>query len=402
MLEIAALFLRFRPETNSCYIMTGDIMSLPDFLSCMDVFQSSGLTEEEVEDRFSRTSPFCNESIINRWQARALEDSVPSLCKAASGSIAIFRHLAQAGADASFWLGSDVEISEVQTASSLAVTTPLHVAIKTRNVEMLEYLLASGYNPNIQALAAPSQCFTPLVATITLCHPWNDSAFELLSQQPRIDFNAITPIYKVHLLHFAVARLSLSLVQRVVECCPLENAPVTALGHTLLHVACMPLTRWHIQEYSQKVFESIHELRDISFDSQHFRFDNPPPRSSLYSHFGDHMELVKYLVSNNKQQITAMDIHGNTALHYLAGHAVHYRELIAWMRALPDGEYTWMNAYNGYNYTPKELYEESRIVSPCTHRFPPKFWAAQREVAGLRTQRKLEVWGELEKWHGFS
>ena len=46
---------------------------------------------------------------------------------------------------------------------------------------------------------------------------------------------------------------------------PVGNAGTTALGHNLLHVACMPANVYQIQLHSELIFRSIHETRDVDY-----------------------------------------------------------------------------------------------------------------------------------------
>lgn len=127
------------------------------------------------------------------------------------------------------------------TVSSLAVGTPLHSAIWSRNTEMLGFLLSSGLDSNSMPLAVITRCNTPAMATIVHCDPWNEFVSRCLRQHPQLKPHIRTPIYDVHILRFAAARLSLSLLKAVAEIMSLDGAGVTALGHNLLHVACLPL-----------------------------------------------------------------------------------------------------------------------------------------------------------------
>ncbi|KAJ6017182.1 hypothetical protein N7451_000561 [Penicillium sp. IBT 35674x] len=60
-------------------------------------------------------------------------------------------------------------------------------------------------------------------------------AYNVLADNPRIDFSICTPYLLVHILHVATAH-SLQALQRVEQRVPLEAARATAAGHTLLHI----------------------------------------------------------------------------------------------------------------------------------------------------------------------
>jgi hypothetical protein len=87
--------------------------------------------------------------------------------------------------------------------------------------------------------------------------------FNILASQPNINFELRTPVYGVHILYFAVARLDLEMLKYVASEIPLRNARVTALGHTLLHVACMPADSLEVMRHSKEIYQSIHETRGL-------------------------------------------------------------------------------------------------------------------------------------------
>ena len=102
------------------------------------------------------------------------------------------------------------------------------------------------------------------MATVVCCESPKFEAFDLLLSYSTIDRDQRTPIYNVHILHFATALLSPSLLVRVSASKSLKNAGKTALGHTLLHVACLPLDDTYIQISSEKVYQSIHNVCTLS------------------------------------------------------------------------------------------------------------------------------------------
>ena len=193
------------------------------------------------------------------------------------------------------------EIPEPPTPSSLVVSTPLHAAIETRNTAMLSHLLALGFDRNVQPLAAVTICTTPLSATIVHCEPWNSEAYEILAAHRTIDFNIRTSVYSVHILHFAAARLSLPMLQRITQNTALQNAGVTALRHTLLHIACLPPNSAYIQFASEKIFRSIHEVSDLSFKGN-YRAElqqlNDPGVLKLEGSFRRQMDVVLCLIDS--------------------------------------------------------------------------------------------------------
>jgi hypothetical protein len=158
----------------------------------------------------------------------------------------------------------------------------------------------------------------------------------------------VTPVFGVHILHFATARLRVDLLHATNL--PLSSAPATALGHTLLHIACLPYRTCEVQA-SEKVQQSIHDIRNLK-RSQEIRYS---PGKARYDSFGRKFErgwmpleertkAVRDIPDELLQQtnicklmvvelgsdlIGVADIHGNTALHYLAGSWFLNEDLIA-------------------------------------------------------------------------
>jgi len=395
-----ALFLRFRPEIPDDVDLHGDIATRDKFLSHMEIPQTAALTQEEIDDRlFDAVAPFWSEEYFNPLNHWVNGDTAHSLVEAArTGSVEILDQVYQASPDCSFWMTRQLEILDPPTPSSLVVSTPLHAAIETRNMVMLSHLLGLGFDPNIQALAAPTGCTTPLAATTIQCEPWNIEAYELLASHPKIDFNIRTPVYSVHLLHFATARLSLPMLQRITQDTELKNAGKTALGHTLLHIVCLPPTSAYIQFSSEKIFRSIHEVSDLSSKGQYrarFKQLNDPGLPKLVDHLVAQTEVVKFLVEGGVRDLGAVDVHGNTPLHYLAGHRCVNTELIEWLRGLPGADEAWKNTRNIYGHTAEDLYIDAVALWPREEegkaREIPEF-CKDMHYSQERERRKEELW----------
>ena len=193
-------------------------------------------------------------------------DLMHSLVAAAKTSNTnIFDQLCEDGADASFWTASQTLAAapDQPTPSSSALTTPLHAAISAGRTDMVQHLLSLDFNPNALAMSVQTQAFTPLQTTL-LCNPPNLNLYSLLAAHPLTNPHILTPLYCVHILHLAVAHLSLPLLQSLNSFLPLSTAFPSALSHTLLHVARLPLTDLHIQLFALKPCTSIHELRTLS------------------------------------------------------------------------------------------------------------------------------------------
>lgn len=249
----------------------------------MTPLQLSTLTREEMEDRFYEgVSPFWCEGGFIRTDNFKHGESMPSPVEAArSGSIEICDQIVRSGADLGFWMNPQSEVPNPPTPSSLSVSSQIHAALQTRDHEMLEHLLKLGFEPNTMPLADPTRCSTPAMATIIYNTTFNSIAFDILCQHPIIDLEIRTPVHRVHILHFAVATLDLGLLKHVSARTALQNAGETALGHTLLHIACMPANASQIQRYSQLVCQFINESRNLSaendIDSRH-----PNPHTSIW------------------------------------------------------------------------------------------------------------------------
>jgi hypothetical protein len=253
MEDYAAFFLRFRPMIPSFTDVEGDVASREVLLECMDLPQVSSITVEEAEDRFwDGMAPFWCEEAFTPIDFYHHGESMPSLVEAArSGSINIFDMLLEAGADATFWMSPQFHVPEPPTESSLSVSSPLHAVLQSRHINMLKYLLDIDFDPNIMPLANPTRCFTPLMATIIYSKTFNKDAFDLLCSYPNTNSEIRTPVYGVHVLHFAVAGLDIDMLKHVASKIPLRNAGLTALGHTLLHVSCMPSNALEVQRHSE-------------------------------------------------------------------------------------------------------------------------------------------------------
>lgn len=265
------------------------------------------------------------------------------------------------------------EMPEPPTYSSLSVSTPLHAAVESRNLEMLKHLLQLGFDPNVRPLANMAKSISPPMSTLTWEPPFIE-AYELLAADARVALDLRTPIYGVHILHFAFAHLSRHLLQQVADV-PLFSAGTTALGHTLLHIACFPLDETQICIFAKSIYESIHEVRSLSQTLCPLTLwpDNEPeplypqprsrhnPRKTLFAKpqdcgfFMRQSELVDYLLDRSTQDLSAVDVHGNTALHYLASYRTVNTKLIDKLRSLEGGEQIWTTAKNHYGYTPKKL-----------------------------------------------
>ena len=363
--------------------------------------QSCPITEGERAKRWRGIQRFWTEHDLVPLDFEKNGDVMPALVAAAKfGNIKIFDRLHKAGADASFWFSNPKSLPKPDvTLSSLAVSTPLHAALAGGHHDMLDHLLDLGFDPNCQPLTAISQCITPLMATLASSEP-NTYAFSKLIRYPVIDVQARTPVYRVHVLHFLVARHELVLLHNVTKYIHLNTAGITALGHTLLHVACLPLNDKHIQIFAPKCYASIHEVRSLScswrpqwlssnrrnntrntgswndynFECTETRreysrddvFPCPTPEFLV-----DQTDTVLFLMLYGAQELAAEDMYGNTALHYLAGHRVVNEPLLSKLKAMTNGWRVWKNCKNHLGHTPRDLWNDGRMAIEEPNK---KFW----------------------------
>ena len=336
-----------------------------------------------------------------------------SVVRAGTSNPEILDLLLRGGADAQCWMQSGVrmqlEDEEDLFPSALALSTPLHAAIASDNLDMLSALLDRGFNPNARALITGSLAITPAQYAMILGQL---EVYSLLEADKSCDVSILTPIYGVHILHFATALLRLDLVEAIGL--PLSSAPLTTLGHTLLQIACLPYNGDDVQS-SQKIEQSIHEVRNL----RDTRYISQPPGSARYDASGSRIlrppegqhkaaqlvprdttkelqqqeDMCRFIVSElGATQIGLSDIHGNTPLHYLAGAWFLNEALISWMREQAGGEHVWTNAENIWGHTPLVLWEENqaeRLKALTASQNPSKGRGGRDRGRGRRVVRQV-------------
>ena len=70
--------------------------------------------------------------------------------------------------------------------------------------------------------------------------------------------------------------------------------------------------------------------------------------------------MAEFLLTSSTQRVDAMDVDGNSPLHYVAGHRVINEELLQMLRDVDGGEDVWMNQKNTWGWTPKDLYQDGK------------------------------------------
>ena len=251
------------------------------YLARLPVDQNSPITEKELEARRSSRARFWAElddrPKMSSDEARILKP-VPTALELAArlGDDDEIIALCLAGADTTAWRKHYTSMPRAPTLSYISPTTPLHAAIDSGKLATVERLITLGFATDVFPLAAIASCLNPVMAALAT-EPADLDAYEILA--PHADLDLVTPIFKVHILHIAVATLSLRVLQRVCQDIHLTRNPTTALHHTLLHIACLPLIDEEINHFSPKIHASIHDLRTLrsSADRLHL-WPHEPPR----------------------------------------------------------------------------------------------------------------------------
>lgn len=351
--------------------------------------QTDPLTEEEIDARRSTRARFWAEPSMPVFGSG--DEAITALeSAAATGDVQMFDELLNAGADTAAWKSEHAYtcIPSEHSVSYLSMSSPLHRAVEANQLIMIRHLLNVNFEPNNFPLTPITCSLNPAMTAIACI---NLPAYRLLA--PHSDFTRTTPIYGIHILHFAAATLSLDVFLEVAKNMSFETVPPTALLHTLLHVVCLPLNDTYINHHSAKCHASIHEFRCLDRSTQNQTLHpHPPPNqllrrgrnpsqatSSLSSISSDHLAqttFVLHLLRHTSTPLSAQDIHGNTPLHYLAGHRIVNAELLRILLSEEkdfDGESVWAGSRNRWGFTPKELFEEGNEVRESEESYMP-FW----------------------------
>jgi ankyrin repeat protein len=307
---------------------------------------------------------------------------------AMTGNIEILDLLRAAGADESAWIqpsttsndAADQFTIEGENApiSFLATSSPVHEAIAAGQQSMLRHLLSTcRYSPNYRPRAAPTVALPPLSYAIAQCDLNNTGVqrclVDLLSH-PQLEANLRTPIFNVHPLHFATAHHDPDLLSWLARFIPGEFAAagVTALGHTLLHVASLPLTNCHTVAANPDVARSIHCARTLDSYWSPYRLASPVhmqflapgetgakhPQPMTVAQQQAQKATIRVLLEWGGIDVRAKDVDGNTALHYLAATLNVDEETVKLVRQMEGGEAVWQEATNYWGLTPRQLWGE--------------------------------------------
>lgn len=241
-IRFARRFRRFHPGDR--YFLH-DIWSAVDKDSVGTISSQTSpphLTDDELAERRSVvtrfwTAPFRFHIDHSEQPARWHRAQCHSVVKAGLSTPDILDQLLDAGADISAWCDPvDTALPEEDELkpSQVSISTPVHTAIATKNYAMLRKLFDSGISPDARALITGSQALTPAQYAIALGDVETYSFLLANGAHPSI----VTPLFNVHSLHFAAAQLRIDLLEALalLSGC----GPITAMGHSLLHVACLP------------------------------------------------------------------------------------------------------------------------------------------------------------------
>lgn len=381
-------FLRFRHPRWSATTFPV-VPPREDALAVLPHPQTDPLTEEEIDARRTTRARFWAEPSMPVF-GPGCEAMTALESAAAIGDVQIFDDLLDAGADTAAWKSEYPykSIPSEPSVSYLSILTPLHRAVEANQLIMIHHLLDLKFSPNNFPLASITCALSPAMTAIA---GLNLPAYHLLA--PHTDPTLTTPIYNIHILHLAAATLSLDIFLQVAKTIPLDTAPPTALLHTLLHIVCLPLNDNYINHHSAKCHASIHELRCLDRNTQNQTLHpHPPPNQllrrrpnpslstpSLPSLSSDHpaqTALLLHLLRHTSTPLSAQDTHGNTPLHYLAGHRIVNTKLLQILLNENNsfgGPSVWTGSRNRWGFTPKELFEEGDEVKGSEELYMP-FW----------------------------
>ncbi|KAF7182821.1 hypothetical protein CNMCM7691_002482 [Aspergillus felis] len=336
-----------------------------------------------------RTPSTAKEGRPRPMSMRLMDRALTALEVAAkTGSLEILDLLQAAGADESAWIQPSTTSSddadqfriegETTPISALATSSPVHEAIAAGQQSMLRHLLSTcRYSPNYRPPATPTVALPPLSYAIARCDLNNTGVqrclVDLLSH-PQLDANLRTPIFNVHPLHFATAYHDPDLLSWLAGFIPggLAAAGVTALGHTLLHVASLPLTNCQTVAANPDVASSIHCARMLDSYWSPYRLPSPVhmqfltpgetgakhPQPMTVAQQQAQKATIRVLLAWGGIDVCAKDVDGNTALHYLAATLNVDEETVELVRQMDGGEAVWQEVTNYWGLTPRQLWGE--------------------------------------------
>ncbi|KAJ9302283.1 hypothetical protein DTO271G3_1149 [Paecilomyces variotii] len=387
--------------------------------------QEAPISEDELQHRSKSRSRFWAEPDFPQTYYPA--NSPPHALSVAmkTSNTAIYEYLLDHGSDENAWIETRkyAPLSDDLPSSYFAVESPLLSSIKNEDKSAVQFLLDRGHKPDIFPMVLVTRCMNPPMYTVANGKPWLDG-FDLLA--PYADLSLLTPIFRCHLLHFAVATLDLEVIQHVIDTMGGSTAaqavPPTALGHTLLHIASLPIDDTVVNMHSKKIHSSIHEFRatDARWTPQRLVSTPPPTQAALSRGRGRggrptgrriggcffstgpqrsprvwglsekereaQSTVLLYLLrsgSLSRNQLGKQDVHGNTALHYIASVRNPDHSLIQTLResVLADSDVdVWSGIRNIYRFTAEDLDADGRTAkAQYSDRDYAPFWRDDAE-----------------------
>lgn len=405
-------FLRFRPHLDEHWLNRTYI--LQELVRAGYPAQDAPLTEQEISERSRYRAVFWAEVFVPLEQACLYMRPEPLALEmaAATRNCELVDVLCAAGADIQAWVQQYDKLPPEPSPSYLCTVTPLHVAIERGDTRMIKHLLRKGFSGSVFPLASITACLNPVMASVVLA-PDKLEAYEVVS--PYTDLRRRSKTFDVHILHHAVAAtLDLDLVLRVGADVHLSLAGKTALGHTLLHIACLPRDQKQLNSISPEIDKSIHDLRTFPG-----RPKRPSPYNrvrqtaatpklsrqefldSLTGEFAAQVAVISHLLSSaafTPEEISAQDIHGNAALHYLTSYVIPNEDAITLLKSATtkkeakeeDGT-NWTTLCNNWDFTTQQLYTFGQeAIKGWKQRGGTSCWSGQIQWIVLQRWRAAE------------
>lgn len=411
--------------------------------------QMAPITKEELDLRRGRRSRFWAEPDFPRTDYPTNNPISSISACAKTGATSLIQLLSERGADEAAWKTQYDSVPQNAGPSYLAVDPPLHVAVEAEDEDMLVYLLERGHKPDIFPLALVTRCRNALMLTLTKSPPWLRGFDILASSGSNVDLR--TPIFGCHLLHLAIATLDIELLQYVLVTIgytpqAMTNLVPTALGHTLLHIACLPASDQVVNLHSLPIYMSIHEFRtlDTTWEPLHLQSTSPAlsgpgsrgrgrggvfaNRGRAYPREGGHnsntarfdilpqqewsrqKSMIKHLLhqmSDPETELSKQDIHGNTPLHYLASYRNVDESFLAELGVFPSqedghtedvvddahssipenhlvqGGIAWNGIRNQWGFTPADLLRNGKAAMRDWEKDNMPFWREESRASSI-------------------
>ncbi|OQD94902.1 hypothetical protein PENSOL_c023G11304 [Penicillium solitum] len=323
--------------------------------------QTQPLTQAELDERSKGFPRFWTEPNVPGQRLRLSKALTALEVAAGLGNEDLFSLVRDVGADESAWLStseaSRAEFDDTKP-SFISTSTPVHEAIQAGQPAMLHKLLhVYRYSPNYLPLATPTAALPPLSFALLRCDPHNPNIWAFSYHDPDL-----------------LSRLPMSL----------STAGTTALGHSLLHIASLPLTSDYIDQKNPDFVRSIHCTRTLDSHWLSHAFPSPmhlsPSNGTRLTRPipGQHIRPTIPLTSLKQEaqlntlqllvqvvgvDVRAQDVDGNTALYYLAATVNVDPRALELLRDMEGGEEAYNNSRNRVGLTPRSLWESNMAQS---------------------------------------